>query len=78
MSTLFTAVSVEQQETVAGGVVVVPVIDATKDLEFTQNNAVLLNASEVNANSAKSTNIFYFANTNSRATEGINLNYRIV
>jgi hypothetical protein len=78
MSNLFTAVSVEQQEIVSGGVVVVPTIFAARDLQFTQNLALLRSGTEVTGTGARSANDFQFANINSRAIENVNLDYRIV
>jgi hypothetical protein len=43
MSNLFTAVSAEQQEIVAGGIVVVPDLSITKDVTYNFNNTSLTN-----------------------------------
>ncbi|MFO5440656.1 MAG: CTB family bacteriocin, partial [Dolichospermum sp.] len=69
MSTLFTAVSVEQQEIVAGGAVVVPNISLAEAANF--NGIVLSFDSQTTAgpNGAATTNIYRYTNIGANSSK---------
>ena len=75
MSTLFTAVSIEQQETVAGGVVVVPDTSADESLSYNLNGTAYKSTSVVGINGAATETIYTNLNVNSALDKSVTQTY---
>ncbi|QEI42556.1 hypothetical protein BMF77_03166 [Dolichospermum sp. UHCC 0315A] len=71
MSNLFTAVSVEQQETVAGGVVVVPDTSAREILTFNYNGTGFRSTSSAGINGPVTDTIYTNLSVNSAVDKSV-------